>query len=495
MKRSISSFLLFLSLFACIVVGEERRPNILFCIADDWGAEAGVYGDPVVKTPTFDRIAREGALFHNAYVSSPSCTPCRNSILTGQWHWRLGPGANLYGTLRQDVEVYPHLLEAAGYYTGSWRKSFGPGKLEGKFSKNHPAGKQVASFGAFLKARPKGSPFCFWLGASDPHRGYKKGSGKAAGIDPAKVKPFPCFPDSEEIRSDVADYYFEVQRFDSDVAKAIALVEASGELNNTLIVITGDHGMPFPRCKSNLYDSGTKVPLAVRWGDKIKAGQQFRKYASLTDLAPTFLEAAGLKAPEEMTGRSLLSAMKGKGDQALRPFILTGKERHVPSQEIPDMGGYPSRALRNDAFLYIRNYEITRWPNGTPHWEKAAIPGNWYGDTDNGPTKTYIIENRNKDDAHRQSYDLCFAKRPAEELYDLAKDPSQLVNVASDAAYGVTLQVLGDQLTRELTASKDPRHNKSVTFNFDAEAYGGSGPKAPGYIDANKKKKNRKKNK
>ena len=113
---------------------EGNRPNILFCIADDWGwPHAGAYGEPVVKTPAFDRIAREGVLFHHAYISSPSCTPSRNAILTGQWHWRLGTGANLHSTLDQELKVYPHILADAGYYTGYWRKSWGPGKLDGKW--------------------------------------------------------------------------------------------------------------------------------------------------------------------------------------------------------------------------------------------------------------------------------------------------------------------------------------------------------------------------
>ncbi|MDA7921872.1 sulfatase [Verrucomicrobiales bacterium] len=468
---------------------EETKPNILFCIADDWGAHASIYGDPVVKTTTFDRIAKEGALFHNAYVSSPSCTPCRNSILTGQWHWRLGPGANLYGTLRQDLEVYPHILADAGYHTGSWRKSFGPGKLEGKFVENHPAGTPVKGFDDFLETRPEGAPFCFWLGASDPHRGYEEGSGVKSGMDISKIEIFPCFPDSEEVRSDVADYYYEVQRFDSDVGKAVEKLKSIGELDNTIIVITGDHGMPFPRCKSNLYDSGTRVPLAIRWPGKIEAGQEFNKYASLTDLAPTFLEAAGISAPEAMTGLSLIPALIGGGDEALRPFILTGKERHVPSQEIPDMGGYPSRALRTDDFLYIRNYETERWPNGTPLWEKAAIPGTWYGDTDNGPTKTYIVENKDKDEVHRMSYDLCFSKRPAEELYDLTNDPEQLVNLASDGKYKDDLAKLATRLSDELIAAGDPRHVESLAFDFDAESYGGGGPKAPHIKKKNNKKK------
>jgi N-sulfoglucosamine sulfohydrolase len=465
---------LFFSLLIITCTAETKRPNILFCIADDWGApHASIYGnDPVVATPSFDRIAKEGALFHNAYVSSPSCTPCRNSIMTGQWHWRLKGGANLYGTLPQEVETYSRLLQQAGYHTGSWRKSFGPGQLEGKFLKEHPAGKVYRKgFEEFLGARPdKDTPFCFWLGASDPHRGYRKGSGKNSGMDLSKIKIFPFFPDTDEVRSDVADYYFEVQRFDSDVAKAIAQLEKIGELDSTIIVVTGDHGMPFPRCKSNLYDSGTRVPLAIRWGDKIKPGQAFKDFVSLIDLAPTFLQAAGLSPPKEMTGKNLLPAIAG--DASLRKHIITGKERHVPSQEAPSMEGYPSRSYRDHEYLYIRNYLPTLWPNGTPLWQKATIKNTWYGDTDNGPTKTVIVDLGSES----KFYQWSFAKRPANELYDLSKDPHQLVNIA-EAKPDLTKKY-ASLLTGELKTSFDPRHG-GPAFDFAVSTYGGGGPRYP----------------
>lgn len=485
MKR-IMPILLATLLSASAAAG--KRPNVLFCIADDWGwPHAGAYkNDTVVKTPAFDRVAREGVLFHHAYISSPSCTPSRNAILTGQWHWRLGPGANLWSTLNEDLKVYPQLLRDAGYHTGSWRKSWGPGKLDGKWKGDHPAGKVYGKgFAAFLAERPDDTPFCFWLGASDPHRGYKLHSGRDSGMDLSKIKLFAHYPDNEIVRGDVADYYFEVQRFDSDVASAIALLEEIGELDNTIIVVTGDHGMPFPRCKSNVYDCGSRVPLAMRWGAKVKPGQGLDGFVSTTDLAPTFLEAAGVEIPPEMTGRSLLPAALGGGDTKLRDHILFGKERHVPGQE-EHLGGYPIRALRTHDFLYIRNYEPERWPNGTPDWQKAARAGAWLADCDNGPTKTYIVENKDKDDAHRRYYDLSFGKRPAEELYHLKNDPEQLVNVAAAASSAETLARLGKQLTAELSASGDPRHHTSEAFDFDAVPYLGGAPTHP---DFKRKKK------
>ncbi|MEM7144781.1 MAG: sulfatase [Verrucomicrobiota bacterium] len=470
-----------------------RLPNILFCIADDWGwPHASAYGDPVVKTPVFDRLADEGILFKNAYISSPSCTPSRNAILTGQYHWRLDTGASLYGALPQSEETYPHLLEKAGYKTGHWRKAWGPGKLEGKWADKHPAGENYkGGFAEFMESLPEGQPFCFWLGASDPHRGYKLHSGAESGMNLHEIELFEHFPDSPEVRGDVADYYFEVQRFDSDVGNAIALLEEKGLLDNTIIVVTGDHGMPFPRCKSNLYDAGARVPLAVRWGDKIKPGRVIEDFVSTTDLAPTFLEIAGLDPLDAMTGKSLTPLFKGNKSgrtaEDERPYVLTGKERHVPSQEAPNSGGYPMRALRNHDFLLIKNYAPDRWPNGTPNHQKAFIPGAWYADTDNGPTKSYIVDNKDKDDEHRRAYELCFGFRPEIELYDLAKDPGQLNNIADDPEYTATLKKLIAQLDADLEETKDPRAVGNAPF--DTYPYGGGAPKFPGLRKEPKKKK------
>jgi len=463
-------------LFACSLHSAER-PNILFAIADDWGwPHAGSYGDPVVKTPTFDRLAKEGALFRHAYVSSPSCTPSRGAILTGQWHWRLEGAGNLWSVFPDKYDTYPELLAKAGYATGVSSKGWGPGRTQKKG--RQPAGPRYKNFRAFMKSRESGKPFCYWLGSSDPHRGYAKGSGVKSGIDLSKIKLFAHFPDSNEVRSDVADYYFEVQRFDSLVGDAIKVLEESGELDNTIVVMTGDHGMPFPRCKSNNYDSGARVPLAIRWPSKVKAGTVANDFVSLVDVAPTFYQAANLNVPSNVSGRSLLSLLAGK-DKSDRSYVLHGKERHVPGQEGKDMGGYPTRAIRTHDFLYLHNFRPDRWPAGTPNYQKAAIKGAWLSDCDNGPTKTYMVENSDKDARHRRLYELAFGKRPATELYDLKKDPDQLVNIAADSAYAENVKKLKAHLFAELEKTNDPR----VTGNgpdFDKFPYLGGAPKFPG---------------
>lgn len=440
-------------------------PNILFCLADDWcWPHAGAYGDKVVKTPTFDCLAREGVLFEHAFVSSPSCTPCRNSLLTGQQFYRLEEGANLWSTLDIRYPNFMFLLREAGYEIGHWRKAWGPGNFKKGGYTEDPCGPE-SNFASFMKSRDKGKPFCFWFGTSDPHRGYVKGSGAKSGIAVDKVHVPGFYPDTNEIRRDIADYYFEVQRWDTDVGRAITLLEEAGELDNTIIVMTGDNGMPFPRCKANLYDWGTRVPLAIRWGTQAKPSRTVTDFVSFTDLGPTFLDAAGVEVPKEMTGHSLLSTLRsedtGRVDRK-RDYMVFGRERHSPAQKKPSLAGYPARAIRTDKWLLILNLEPDRWPAGVP--AGATHSQNSYTDCDGGPTKSAILRMKEAPDK-RKFYDLCFARRPAVELYDCETDPDQVNNLANDPELADTINKLQRRLVAYLKTTEDPRFSdKPVRF-------------------------------
>ena len=220
------------------------RPNILFVIADDqsW-PHATAYGNPLAKTPAFDRIAKEGALFHNSFATCPSCTPSRTSILTGRNIWQTGEGGVLYGTLRRDLPLFPQALATSGYFIGWTGKSWGPGDWKAGGLNIHPMGMEfntrkhagairegldardyAANFGDFLSVRPKDAPFFFWLGSTEPHRAYGKGAGKAIGMSIADVKVPPFWPDSEEVRGDILDYASEVEWFDLQLARALKLI-------------------------------------------------------------------------------------------------------------------------------------------------------------------------------------------------------------------------------------------------------------------------------
>ncbi len=445
-----------------LVAGE--RPNILFALADDWGwPHAGAYGDGVVRTPTFDRLAREGVLFDHAYVSSPSCTPCRNSILTGQQFYRLGEGANLHSTLDAGIPNFMFLLREAGYEIGHWRKAWGPGDFEAGGYREHPCG-PGSTFEEFMARRVEGRPFCFWLGTSDPHRPYELGSGERGGVEVGEVRVPGFLPDTEEVRGDLADYYAEVERWDGDVGRALALLERVGELENTLVVMTGDNGMPFPRGKANLYDLGVRMPLAMRWGSRVGGGRRVGGFVSLTDLAPTFLEVAGVEVPGVMTGRSVLSLLTGRGEGVMgRDFVVFGRERHTPAQAMPSVAGYPSRGIRTGRWLLVLNLEPGRWPAGVA--EGGTHPMDRFADCDDGPTKRVVMGMEGSEE-----YRLCFGQRPAVELYDCEADPDQLRNVAGELEYAVVVEELTGRLREYLERTGDPRFTGDEV-KFDGYRY------------------------
>jgi arylsulfatase A-like enzyme len=460
----------------------DDRPNILICISDDQSyAHTGANGDPVVKTPAFDRIAREGLRFTHAFCDAPTCGPSRSAILTGQHIWRLEEAGNIHSTLPAKFPTYTELLKSAGYAIGHTGKGWGPGRLEPGGRAVNPAGKPFnqknrkppfrqiratdysANFEDFLDQIDADQPFCFWLGTSEPHRGFQPGAGKLTGKDSAKVVVPPIFPDTDTVRNDILDYLVEVEYFDSVVEEAISLLEARGELDNTLIVVTSDHGMPFPRAKASLYDAGTRVPLAIRWPRGIdKPGRTNESFVNLSDLAPTFLEAAGLKPPASMTGHSLVKTFKNHSVPS-RDAAFFAMERHDGCRA--GGKGYPCRAIRTSDYLYIYNFEPTRWPSGSPDPTVCAraIP---YGEIDSSPTKTALMQQNNSPEDVGLAQ-LAFGMRPAEELYDLKKDPHQLVNLATTDRSHKVQDSLHKRLFEYLRETKDPRvTGGSIDWDF-----------------------------
>jgi N-sulfoglucosamine sulfohydrolase len=454
-----------------------RRPNILFCISDDqsW-LHASAYGSRFIKTPAFDRLAREGALFDNAFVSTPSCGPSRGAALTGQDFYRLGPASMNHTEWQRGAETYPDLLARAGYHTGYTGKAWGPGNWKVSGRSHNPAGPEyndmklnppgpgisnidyAANFAAFLERRPANSPFCFWAGFLEPHRVFDEGIGARHGIKPTQSDVPAFFPDAPEVRTDLADYAFEIQHLDSHLDRILQLLQQKGELENTLIFCTSDNGFAFPRAKGNMYEYGVHMPLAIRWGAKCKPGRKIADFVSFPDFAPTILEAAGLPISPTMTGRSLLplltSTKSGQIDPA-RDHAVFGIERHFPGSR-PEGAGYPVRAIRTKDYLFIWNLHPERNPVGDrpgPVWPDDD-PTQGFGDTDGGPTKTYIWNRR----AHQPSYaELAFGKRAAEELYLTADGPANLTNRAANPQYNKIKNVLRAKLKDHLTRTADPR--------------------------------------
>ncbi len=422
----------------------DKRPNILIFMADDWNWPQALHVyDPNIKTPTFDRIVREGVLFRNAFVASPSCTPSRASMLTGMHPWQLETGVHLWGALPAKFEVYTDVLEKAGYFVGYRGKGWGPGALEETGRTHNPAGKlKVNKFEEFYEKKPKDRPFCFWYNSSDPHRPYEWQSGIKKGTRLEDVKVPLCFPDTEETRTDICDYYYEVERFDTDAGKVLQYLEEKGNLDNTIVVMTGDNGMPFPRAKITLYDLGTKVPLAIRWPARMPGGRAVDDIVSLPDLAPTFIEAAGEKPPSSMTARSLMDILLSEKSGQIDPK----RDRVFTSMEI-HCGRYPMRAIRTHDYLYIRNFEPDRpIPGCKEGWESAG--GNLYSPT------WMAVKALAKDSEMYQRID---GQRPPEELYDVRKDLYQLNNLAADPDYAQIKEKLSANLIAELKRTADPR--------------------------------------
>ncbi|MEM7575146.1 MAG: sulfatase [Bacteroidota bacterium] len=469
--------ILFLSLTSAL--GAQRPPNILLLIADDWSyPHAGAYGDETVRTPTFDRLAEEGVLFEQAFISSPSCSPSRAAILTGRHAIALASAGNLYGPLNSSYPNYAEQLARDGYAVGMSRKGWAPGSaIEGGYADHNPAGPQFENFTAFMESHAPGQPFCFWFGSFDPHRPYDPGSGQAAGLNADKVVVPDCWPDNEVVRNDILDYYAEIERFDRECGAIIEQLRQAGELDNTLIIMTSDNGMPFPRAKANLYDLGTRIPLVISWpaGD-LATNSRPSALVSLIDLAPTIQEVTAAEPPSsQLQGRSLLPLLKGQADPhpSERELVFLGRERHANIRL--DQTGYPMRAVRTEHFLYIRNFFPERWPAGDPESINPGIGP--FGDCDDGPTKRALFTDAyNLRGAHR--YNLAFGRRPAEELYYLPEDPDQLRNVIYDPAFARSLRFLRQELTTRMHRYQDPRAAEPQSLFFDQVPY--TWPKAWG---------------
>jgi uncharacterized sulfatase len=447
---------------------QPSRPNILFAIADDfsWPGAFPTRGN-ALRTPAFDRVGGEGVAFTHSFCAAPSCTPSRSAVLTGRQLWQVEEGGVLYGQLPSKYPVFTHLLEDAGYHVGSTGKTWGPGNWKAGGQTRLPVCREfnarraasvdpgidardyAANFEDFLAARKSGQPFFFWFGCTEPHRVYEQGRGRRLGKRLEDVDVPAFWPDTETLRGDLLDYCAEVEWYDSHLGRMLASLERRGELDNTLVVVTSDNGMPFPRAKVNLYDWGIRMPLALRWGARISSPRRAEEFVHHTDFAPTFLEAAGLKPPEGIVGRSLSPLFRG-ADPA-RDCAFAGLERHTLCR--PDGATYPVRALRTKQYLYLRNFAPDRWPTGGEFLSSNLTT---HGDVDGAPTREFLLdpEVRKKYPRH---YDLCFGRRPAEELYNLQSDPWQVKNVAADPAHAAARKQLRARLESYLRQTGDPR--------------------------------------
>jgi N-sulfoglucosamine sulfohydrolase len=504
---AIAAFLTNASLYA------DERPNIVFAFADDWGRYASAYaklepGGPsdIVATPRFDQLAREGVLFTHAFVNAPSCTPCRSSLLSGQYFWRTGRGAILQGAVwDNNIPSYPLLLEKAGYHIGHTYKVWSPGSPAdqphgGKRTAYNSSGRNFNGFSQFIAKSPdkasakaellnevrgnftsfldscqKEQPFCYWFGPTNCHRKWIQGSGQDHwGLDPDLLEgKLPSYlPNEPIVREDFCDYLGEVQAFDAGLGVLLDELESRGLTKNTIVVVSGDHGVPgMPRGKCNLYDLGTRVPLVIRWPGKTGQGIVVDDFVCLPDLAPTFLQAADVETPKVMTGRSLIPVLQEMRSGLIDPtrdHVIVGRERHVAKARTGELP-YPQRAIRTADFLYIRNFKADRFPMGNapgfglpnttggPTYEElrentfAA-----FADLDASPTKAWMLTHQDLPSVAHQ-VDLTMGLRPEEELFAIKADPDHIHNLATDPDYAEVKDELSSRLMKTLRDSGDPR--------------------------------------
>ena len=442
--------LLFLALATSSLLAAP--PNVLLLIADNWSyAHAGANGDPVVSTPVFDRVCREGMRFTNAFCPVPSCSPTRSCIVTGRAAHQLEDAASLWSKFSAKFRVFGDALSEAGYHVGFAGKGWSPGNFKDFGRTVNPAGPQFEGFPAFMKERKQGQPFFFWFGSTHTalHQ-WRAGTGIARGIDPAQVRVPRCLPDVPVVREEIADYLAQVELMDAAFGEVIAELEKNGQLENTVILYTSDNGWQMPHGLAHCYDDGTHVPLAVRWPGKVKAGAVSADFISLTDFAPTFLELAGLQAWPEMTGRSFVDVLTGQPSVVKRDHVFIERERHANVRK--GNLSYPVRGIRTADYLYLRNLRPERWPAGDPELFYAVGP---YGDIDG--TRTKALMAHAQEPVMQALFELSFGKRPAEELYDLRSDPEQLVNLAADPQFKPVKGALAARVEAWMRETHDPR--------------------------------------
>lgn len=466
LRNGLSLVLLLAFLIGCskeIASIEGTRPNILLIMSDDQSWEhISASGYAAVDTPNIDRIAREGLYFERAYAPSPTCTAARSAIISGQHTWKLGSAALLHGKFSSELISYQDLLANGGYEVAYTGKGWGPGVLEKRPTGLSPTGKSfnaakrneskqlggidlVRNFELFLEQRDPNKPFSFWVGSVEPHRPYDMSVDNRFNSEESYGGIPDFLPKNATVGRYLSAYLNEVEVFDNDVGALYEVLKSKNLLENTVIVVTSDNGMPFSRAKTQNYEYGVRVPLLIRWPGIRAPGRRINDLISLTDLAPTFLDLAGLGEPSVMTGKSLgkiLASDKSGQVDPQRRYAFTTFERHsLKIREGENNLGYPRRAIHSKNFAYIRNYYHERWPVGDPPRFLEAYPGLL---TD--PATKKRIE---------PLFSLHTQKRPAQELYDLSSDPFQLRNIAGDSKYSAIRKELSVALCAEQRRTQD----------------------------------------
>lgn len=490
---------------------EKKRPNILIAISDDQSyPHTSFAGSKFVNTPAFDRIAREGVYFTNCYAGSPGCAPSRSALITGRHHWQNEQSGQHASSWMKKYIPFVDELEKNGYAIGRTTKGVGPfqyarNEEDSLWRKEDAAGPayDVAKYDEFNDERfasgisnsnyaenfkyfidnIKGDrPFFYWYGAKEPHLQYEKGSWERRGkkLEDAEVPAF--LPDNDVIRGDLLDYAVEIEWFDLHLQRILEYLEEIGELENTIVIVTSDNGMPLPRAKANCYDYGIHVPMAIRYPKEIKGGTINNTLVGFIDLAPTILEATKVKPKTMMpiVGKSIWDLLTTNKENDKR-VVFSGRERHSSSRYLN--WGYPQRAVRKGDYLFIWNVVPERWPSGAPQGtdpethqlnplydmddDENKIGENIFSDIDASPTKSFLIKNH--DDEEIQKYlMLACEKRPKYEMYNVIKDMDCMENLAGNPEFKEIEEDLKKTLFHELKKTKDYRVSKDSFDTFES---------------------------
>lgn len=374
-----------------------RLPNIVFLISDDHSApDLGCYGNTTVRTPNLDRLAREGCRYDRCYVSSPQCSPNRSSIFTSQYPHTTST-SRLHTPMPSWQPSFLEPLKEKGYFAGAFRKVHQGADFDKRWNFY---GDAKTSFEKFFDAAPSGKPFFLHVGFTDPHRPYKPGAFQPA-HDPAKVQIPKWLPDTKDIRQDIADYYDAIARMDAEAGQILKLLADRGLAENTLVVFTGDNGMPFPpRAKGTLYESGIRVPLLARWPGRIQAGSNSAKLVAHIDLPVTWLAAANIPKPDRMLGID----------------FLTSERKEIFSERNWHDNFDLCRCIRTDRYKLIYN--------GLP-----SLPYRPIGDLAASPTWASFTTLAGQGRLNRSQAQAMALSRPMLELYDLQSDAEELTNL------------------------------------------------------------------
>lgn len=392
------------------------RPNVLVFIADDVGMDFGCYGNPAIKTPHIDRLASEGIRFKNAYLTAPQSSPSRTSMMTGMFAHTIGT-EDLHTPLAEGIRMIPSYFSEAGYYTGCMLKThWGPEgnkqfdrMLAGDYLPNQGDLTKEAyeSYTRFLDDSGA-RPFFLWIGFKDAHRPYNRDVCPQENHPDEVIVP-PFLVDGPDTRRDLADYYDEITRMDGDIGKMLSILEEKGKLDNTIILFLSDNGMPFPRSKGSLYDSGIQTPLIFSWKGNIPPGTVHDNgLVSTVDLAPTLLSLAGIAPPRDIYGKSFHELVLDPTQRG-RDYIFSERNWHNTDEY--------TRSIRSEKYKLIYNayYHL---PAGTA--TDLSTSPSWYE-----------LKERQREGLLTEAQLQQFAApRAMVELYDLENDPYELHNIA-----------------------------------------------------------------